>query len=68
MKPGDLVAWSEYAAQWSNAPEAGDYAGTVVRVIPRRRRGIAKVEIVSDEVFIVGRQMVKVISSVNSST
>ena len=64
MKPGDLVVWTEYAAGWSNGPKAGEYAGTVVRVIPprRRRRSRAKVEVLADELFIVGRRMVEVIS------
>ena len=64
MKPGDLVAWTEYAADWSEGPEAGEFAGTVVRVIPptRRRRSRAKVEILAEETFIVGRRMVEVVS------
>ena len=72
MKPGDLVAWTACAAAWSGGPEAGDYAGTVVRVIPRisgRRRSRPKAEILDDEgTFIVTTQMVNVISSVNSNT
>jgi hypothetical protein len=49
---------------WSNGPERGDFAGTVVRVIPptRRKRSRAKIEILADELFIVGRRMVEVIS------
>ena len=64
MKPGDLVAWTAYAAAWSDGPEAGDYAGTVVRVIPptRRKRSRAKIEILAEETFIVGRRFVEVIS------
>ena len=64
MKPGDLVAWTEYAADWSEGPEAGEFAGTVVRVIPptRRKRSRAKVQILAEETFIVGRRMVEVIS------
>ena len=64
MKPGDLVVWTEYAAGWSNGPKAGDYAGTVVRVIPptRRKRSRTKIEILAEETFIVGRNMVEVIS------
>ena len=71
MKPGDLVAWTASAAAWSDGPEAGDYAGTVVRVIPptRRRRSRPKAEILDDEgTFIVTTQMVNIISSVNSNT
>ena len=71
MKPGDLVAWTAYAAAWSDGPEAGDYAGTVVRVIPppRRKRSRPKAEILDDEgTFIVTTQMVNIISSVNSNT
>ena len=71
MKPGDLVAWTEYASRWSDGPDKGEYAGTVVRVIPptRRRRSRAKVEILDDEgTFIVTTQMVNIISSVNSNT
>ena len=64
MKPGDLVAWTEYASCWSGGPSEGEFAGTVVRVIPptRRKRSRAKVEILADELFIVGRRMVEVIS------
>jgi hypothetical protein len=64
VKPGDLVVWTEYAAGWSNGPKAGDYAGTVVRVIPptRRKRSRTKIEILAEETFIVGRNMVEVIS------
>ena len=64
MKPGDLVAWTKYASEWSDGPEAGDYAGTVVRVIPptRRKRSRAKIEILAEETFIVGRRFVEVIS------
>ena len=64
MKPGDLVAWTEYAADWSEGPEAGEFAGTVVRVIPptRRKHSRAKVQILAEETFIVGRRMVEVIS------
>jgi hypothetical protein len=49
---------------WSNGPDEGEFAGTVVRVIPprRKRRSRAKVEILADELFIVGRRMVEVIS------
>ena len=70
MKPGDLVAWTAYAAAWADGPEAGDYAGTVVRVIPptRRKRSRAKVEILDTGTFIVGRNMVEVISSAISNT
>ena len=64
MKPGDLVAWTEYASMWSNGPERGDFAGTVVRVLPptRRKRSRAKIEMLADELFIVGRRMVEDIS------
>jgi len=64
VKPGDLVAWTQYASMWSNGPDEGEYAGTVVRVIPptRRKRSRAKVEILAEEAFIVGRRMVEVIS------
>ena len=78
MKPGDLVVWSKYAAAWSDGPEAGDFAGTVVRVIPPRReftrlgdstRRRPKAEILDDTgTFIVTTQMVNIISSVNSNT
>ena len=66
MKPGDLVVWTEYAADWSNGPNAGEYAGTVVRVIPptRRKRSRAKIEILAEETFIVGRRFIEVISGV----
>ena len=64
MKPGDLVVWTEYAAGWSEGPCEGEFAGTVVRVIPpsRRRRSRAKIEILAEETFIVGRRFVEVIS------
>ena len=64
MKPGDLVVWTQYASMWSNGPDEGEYAGTVVRVIPptRRKRSRAKVEILDTGTFIVGRNMVEVIS------
>jgi len=64
VKPGDLVAWTQYASCWSGGPSEGEFAGTVVRVIPptRRKRSRAKVEILADELFIVGRRMVEVIS------
>ena len=64
MKPGDLVVWTKHAAGWSNGPKAGEDAGTVVRVIPptRRKRSRAKVEILDTGTFIVGRNMVEVIS------
>ena len=64
MKPGDLVVWTQYASMWSGAPSQGEYAGTVVRVIPptRRKRSRAKVEILDTGTFIVGRNMVEVIS------
>jgi len=70
MKPGDLVVWTEYASCWSGGPSEGEYAGTVVRVIPptRRRRSRAKVEILAEETFIVGRKMVEVVSSAISNT
>ncbi len=64
MKPGDLVVWTEYAAGWSEGPCDGEFAGTVVRVIPptRRKRSRAKVEILDTGTFIVGRRFVEVIS------
>ena len=64
MKPGDLVAWSQYAEGWSYGLLAGEYAGTVVRVIPptRRRRSRTKIEILAEETFIVGRRFIEVIS------
>ena len=64
MKPGDLVVWTEYASCWSGGPSEGEFAGTVVRVIPptRRKRSRAKVEILDTGTFIVGRNMVEVIS------
>jgi hypothetical protein len=64
VKPGDLVVWTKYASEWSGGPDEGALAGTVVRVIPprRRRRSRAKVEVLADELFIVGRRMVEVIS------
>ena len=64
MKPGDLVAWTEYAAGWSEGPDAGEFAGTVVRVIPptRRRRSRAKIEILAEETFIVVQRFIEVIS------
>ena len=72
MKPGDLVAWTKHAAEWSNGPHEGTYAGIVTRVIvhPRfdgaGRR--AKIEILDDELFIVGPRMVEVISSAKTNT
>ena len=70
MKPGDLVAWTKYASEWSNGPHQGTYAGIVTRVIPptRRRRSRAKIEILDDELFIVGPRMVEVISSAKTNT
>jgi hypothetical protein len=64
VKPGDLVVWTKDAAVYSPAPAAGDFAGTVVRVIPptRRKRSRAKVEILAEETFIVGRRFIEVIS------
>lgn len=64
MKPGDLVVWTEYAAGWSEGPDAGEFAGTVVRVIPptRRKRSRTKIEILAEETFIVGRRFIEVIS------
>ncbi len=72
MKPGDLVAWTKYASEWSNGPHEGTYAGIVTRVIvhprfdgPRRR---TKVEVLDDELFMVTADMVEVISSVKTNT
>ncbi len=65
MKIGDLVAWTQYASEWSDGPDAGSYAGIVTRVIAptRRKRSRARVEVLDkDGTFIVGRRNVEVIS------
>jgi hypothetical protein len=65
VKPGDLVAWTQYAEDWSDGPDAGSYAGIVTRVIaPKpKRRSRARVEILDEEgTYIVGRRNIEVIS------
>ena len=39
MKIGDLAVWSKEAAKWTSedSPNAGDVAGIVIAVVPRRR-------------------------------
>jgi len=82
MKPGDLVAWTACASDSSGWAEksngiVGQFAGTVVRVIPSRRPARPgmyngsrpKVEILDHTgTFIVTTEMVNIISSANSST
>jgi len=70
MKPGDLVAWTKYASEWSNGPHAGTYAGIVTRVIPSTRpRRLPRAEVLADDgTFIVSADMVEVISSVKTNT
>jgi|ETNvirnome_2_300_1030623.scaffolds.fasta_scaffold48578_2 hypothetical protein len=83
MKPGDLVAWTAYASDSSGWAEksngiVGQFAGTVVRVIPSRRPRLKvlahygsrpKVEILDHTgTFIVTTEMVNIISSANTNT
>ena len=83
MKPGDLVAWTKHASDSSGWAEksngiVGQFAGTVVRVIPSRRPrpprhayngSRPKVEILDHTgTFIVTTEMVNIVSSVNTNT
>ena len=68
MKPGDLVAWTKYASEWSNGPHEGSFAGIVTRVIKHRRGSRTKIEVLDDELFMVTADMVEVISSAKTNT